>query len=76
MARPAAFALSLALALGACSSEPVAFYNPTNGAITQCVAADLDPFLDRCIAAYKQAGWLELTEPLIIREAPPVTTDR
>jgi hypothetical protein len=70
----ARFTVSLALALGACSGEPVTFYNPANGAITECVAIDTDPFLDQCIFTYQKAGWVRLTEPLIIREVPPVAT--
>jgi hypothetical protein len=76
MARPKRFAAALTLTLGACSGEPVAFYNPTNGAITECVAVDLDPFLDQCIFTYEKAGWVRLTDPLIIRERPPVATGR
>jgi hypothetical protein len=74
MARPAKLAVLLALALGACSGERIAFYNPANGAIAECVPADLDPFLDQCIFTYQRAGWVKLTEPIIIREKPPVTT--
>jgi hypothetical protein len=74
MARPAKPAVLLALALGACSGEPVTFYNPANGAIAECVPADQDPFLDQCIFTYKKAGWVRLSEPLIIREVPPKTT--
>ena len=71
MRRPA---LTLMLTLAACSSDPVVFYNPKNGAITECVPVDVDPFLDQCIATYQRAGWVRLTDPVINRENPPTST--
>ena len=67
-------ALALVLTLAACSGEPVVFYNPKNGAMTECVPVDLDPFLDQCIATYQRAGWVRLIGPIINREKPPTLT--
>jgi hypothetical protein len=66
-------ATSVAICLVAtmCTTDPPVFYNPANGAITECVASDLDPFLTTCKATYKRAGWVEVTGPIIGRETPP-----
>lgn len=74
MARTPALGMALALVTATCSADPATFYNPTNGAITECVSSDLDPFLDRCIMTYQRAGWVRMTGPIIARERPPTVT--
>jgi len=66
--------VALTLALATCAGDPVAFYNPASGAISECVAGDSDPFLDQCIATYQKSGWVRMTGPIVAREKPPVTT--
>ncbi len=69
-------AMALTLAVSTCASDPIDFYDPRSGAIGQCVVADSDPFRDQCIATYQRAGWVRMSEPILVRERPPVTSDR
>jgi hypothetical protein len=71
MARKSVLSTALALVAATCAQEPPVFYNPANGAIAQCQASELDPYLDQCIATYERAGWVEYTQPIINRETPP-----
>ena len=71
MARASSFTVALTLLAATCSTESPVFYNVANGAITECVPTDLDPFLDQCIWTYQRAGWVKYTEPIIRRESPP-----
>ncbi len=61
----------IAFAATSCTADAPAFYNERTGAVAQCAASQLDPFGDECVATYKRAGWVEMTGPIIGREAPP-----
>ncbi len=74
MTRRSALFVAFAFAVTTCSAEPAAFYNPHTGAIGQCVSTDLDPYSDKCIATYEEAGWLRFDKPIISRETAPRTS--
>lgn len=66
-----AASVAIAVAATACTADAPAFYNERTGAVAQCTASQLDPFGDECVATYKRGGWVEMTAPVIGREAPP-----
>ena len=76
MSKMSVCALALTLAVTTCVGDPVTFYDPRNGAIGECAPGESDPFADQCIATYQRAGWVRMTEPILLRERPPVTTSQ
>ncbi len=66
-----AASVAIAFAATTCTASAPVFYNERTGAVAQCTASELDPFGDECAATYKRAGWVEMTGPIIGREAPP-----
>ncbi|HUH86260.1 MAG TPA: hypothetical protein VLX85_16750 [Stellaceae bacterium] len=74
MTRASSWSMALVLLVTTCSGDPPAFYNPANGAITQCMPSDFDPSLANCIATYQNAGWVSYSKPIIGRETPPTAS--
>lgn len=74
MARRSALVVTLALAAATCSAQAPSFYNPSNGAVSECTGTRFDPYGDKCVATYERAGWVRVSGPVISRTRPPSTS--